>query len=150
MNEVIRRHVEAALADAPPLSDSQLYAIAKLLRGPRASEPIPGPKPSRQVPKRVALYRHYDNRGCLLYIGITDNFRNRNGQHESGSPWMRFETRVEAEWLPDRKSGEAAERHAIKAERPLFNKNHADSDRNERVVRYLIEHDAIDLLQSSI
>lgn len=85
----------------------------------------------RKSPDRFAataepttLYRYYDEAGRLLYVGISNDALRRMGQHaaKDWAPQVRswhpvhFATRAEAE---------AAERHAIRTERPVYNIAHA-------------------------
>lgn len=75
--------------------------------------------------RRTALYRHFDRDGALLYVGISLNSIQRTMQHRQGARWFEQIARIAIEWLPTREAAEAAERAAIKAERPKFNVVHA-------------------------
>lgn len=74
------------------------------------------------------LYRCYDARGRLLYIGCTSNPRRRMQSHKAStavasvllSAYM-FGWEVAADVYPTRDAGLEAEAEAIAAERPLFN-----------------------------
>ena len=70
----------------------------------------------------TALYRHYDEAGVLLYVGIADKPAMRAEQHKGRSKWWRFVAATTTEWLQSRAAAEAAERDAIAAEAPVFNK----------------------------
>lgn len=43
---------------------------------------------------RTALYRHYDDEGQLLYVGISENVESRTRMHV-----RRFAARVRHEWV---------------------------------------------------
>ena len=98
--------------------------------------------------QQTALYRWRDGSDLLLYIGISDDFTGRASSHYcKGSPWMEFAETATIERHPTRAVALDAEEAAIKAERPLFNKQHNDTpEARRRVVEYLIEHDRLDLL----
>lgn len=70
------------------------------------------------------LYRHFDAAGELLYVGISLSAISRLGQHAAVSPWFKDITNVTIETLPSREEALAAERVAIKTERPKFNINY--------------------------
>ena len=76
-------------------------------------------------PTRTALYRHFDVEGRLLYVGISLNAVARLAQHRETAHWFGQIARIEVEWHESRMLAEAAERKAIKAERPAHNLAHA-------------------------
>lgn len=90
----------------------------------------------RLAEKPHFLYRCYDSDGHLLYVGVTSDLRTRMREHLRGAPVgcvyptallperMAFWT---AERHPDRQSGFAAERAAIRAERPEMNIKHNEA-----------------------
>lgn len=80
-------------------------------------EPLSKPGPT-------ALYRHYSEDNELLYVGISKSAPVRLAQHMAGSPWAREIARVEIVHLPSREEALAAEKEAIKAEKPLWNTAH--------------------------
>lgn len=71
----------------------------------------------------AALYRHFDEHGVLLYVGISHQPDERLRQHRLSSWWgqLGLIDRVEVEWFPDRASAAAAECAAIERERPRCN-----------------------------
>jgi hypothetical protein len=75
--------------------------------------------------RRTALYRWYDASGDLLYIGISVQPWARAGHHVITQDWAEQMAVCVVEWHQDRAAAEAAERAAIKAERPRHNKTHA-------------------------
>lgn len=68
------------------------------------------------------LYRYYSAAGGLLYVGVSIRALERLKQHMANSERSTEVTRVEIEKFPDRAHALAAERVAIKAEKPLWNK----------------------------
>jgi predicted GIY-YIG superfamily endonuclease len=70
------------------------------------------------------LYRFWGKNKELLYIGISKSFGNRFNQHAHIAEWFAAAETVTIEHYPTRKSVEAAEKKAIRAERPLHNKAH--------------------------
>ena len=68
----------------------------------------------------VALYRHYDRQGRLLYVGITDNMTRRSKEH-SGNDWWKEVDDTRVQYLDTRPHAEALERVAIQFEKPLHN-----------------------------
>lgn len=71
-----------------------------------------------------ALYRFFDASGDLLYIGITLNPAGRWKQHREDKPWWEEVADITIETHPDRPSVLEAERKAIIAEHPRYNKTH--------------------------
>lgn len=72
----------------------------------------------------VSLYRFYDSAGQLLYIGITNRVPRRLDEHGDDKPWFLNVARVEIEHHADRYAALAAEKTAIKSERPKYNVVH--------------------------
>lgn len=110
----------------------------------RWRDPPRGREPDPTVLRRVApgarkcaLYRHFDDVGVLLYIGISERPVHRGRTHAEMAVWVSYASRMEAEWLPDRAAAEAAEKLAIQTERPVFNRTHAPGDLRQRISRYL-------------
>lgn len=71
-----------------------------------------------------SLYRFFDASGLLLYIGITNNPRLRFGQHRDSKTWWRDVAVREITHYSSRAELEAAEKAAIRRERPLYNKTY--------------------------
>jgi len=74
------------------------------------------------VPKHVALYRHYDADGRLLYVGVSGNPVQRLKQHRYSNAWIRLSVRMHIEWFSNSAEAAIAELHAINNEKPLHNK----------------------------
>lgn len=71
-----------------------------------------------------ALYRFYNGNGALLYIGIALQPFARMGQHRREKSWWGEVATVTIEHYVSRPKAMAAERAAIKAEKPRYNVVH--------------------------
>jgi len=69
------------------------------------------------------LYRHFAADGTLLYVGISLNSVVRLSQHKDASPWFAEIARIEIENFESRPVALAAERAAVQAENPKYNKH---------------------------
>lgn len=67
------------------------------------------------------LYRAYDDRDRLLYVGISDGEFLRLAQHAASAPWTVYAVTIRLERFPLRSLAEAAEREAIATEDPVWN-----------------------------
>lgn len=74
-------------------------------------------------PRKTALYRFFDADGRLLYVGVTSNPKVRWHAHELYQHWWQEVHTKEIEWLPTRAEALAAERQAIRTEKPLHDKS---------------------------
>lgn len=72
----------------------------------------------------VSLYRFYNSTGELLYIGITNRVPRRLDEHGDEKPWYHQVADVKVEHHRDRHAALAAEKTAIKTERPKYNVVH--------------------------
>lgn len=72
----------------------------------------------------VSLYRFFNPAGELLYIGITNRIPRRLDEHGDDKPWYLEVARVTVEHHTDRYAALAAEKTAIKTERPKYNVVH--------------------------
>lgn len=88
---------------------------------------------------RTALYRHYDDRGVLLYVGIAHNPNDRAESHRRSSRWAKFSVEMSVEWLDTRPDALAAESSAIHAERPVFNVSGSSREVREMALEYLFD-----------
>lgn len=70
------------------------------------------------------LYRHFDKEGRLLYVGISLSVMQRLASHRQYAAWFKHLASTTYEDYPTRKEALAAEKLAIKAEKPLYNIAH--------------------------
>lgn len=70
------------------------------------------------------LYRYFGADGTLLYTGVSDDWTRRLRQHWLGKQWAADILGVTLETYPNRLAVLAAERKAIRAEKPLYNIQH--------------------------
>ncbi|MEU4296426.1 hypothetical protein [Kitasatospora aureofaciens] len=73
----------------------------------------------------TALYRFFDSRKRLLYVGVSGQLRERWPQHRRKAPWWPAADFVSIEHWSTDVDALAAERAAIAVEQPLFNKRSA-------------------------
>lgn len=75
---------------------------------------------------RTSLYRLYDAKGTLLYIGISNDPAKRFNAHRWARcrAWRHDIDHYTAEWLDTREQAELAEIAAIRSEGPLHNRMH--------------------------
>lgn len=71
------------------------------------------------------LYRHYDRGGILLYVGISACTIIRLAAHKFESSWYKRIAIVTIEHFDTRQDALRAETHAIKTEKPKYNRHHA-------------------------
>lgn len=72
----------------------------------------------------TALYRHFDESGALLYVGISLSAMQRMEQHRDRSGWFDQIANVKIERYPTRQDALRAEENAIRSERPKYNVVH--------------------------
>jgi hypothetical protein len=100
--------------------------------------------------EQFALYRYFDRNGRLLYIGISGGLSNRVSGHIAKSRWMQLAASSTIERYGTLTEVKAAEVAAIKAEHPLFNRQHNDtSEARNRLHAYLVEVGRQDLIPAS-
>lgn len=85
------------------------------------------------VPSRIAavksksdchfVYRFYDRRNVLLYVGVTGNFTARLLQHRKDKWWAPLIDRWTITPYRGRERAEEAEAHAIRTEGAVFNQH---------------------------
>ncbi|MGI8900685.1 MAG: hypothetical protein ACR2HA_07105 [Nocardioides sp.] len=71
--------------------------------------------------RSTTLYRAFDSRGRLLYVGISDSPFLRFGQHDGCSGWAAHATRLDLERFQSREAAAATEATAIRDEDPVWN-----------------------------
>lgn len=74
------------------------------------------------------LYRHFDKRRRLLYVGISADALKRAAEH-GHKPWGHLIARITVEHFETRALAEAAEKAAILAEAPIHNIVHVPQRR---------------------
>jgi len=72
------------------------------------------------------LYRHFDAAGNLLYVGVSATVARRTAAHRGRSHWFPVVARITIERFATVTEAYDAEFAAIKAERPMWNKEHND------------------------
>ncbi len=71
--------------------------------------------------KKTALYRCYDRDGALLYVGASILPCTRTMCHAASKEWQYDIARITLEWFSTRPKALAAERRAIREEKPMKN-----------------------------
>lgn len=74
-----------------------------------------------EEPDWNVLYRVFTADDRLLYVGISMGPATRIKQHHGEKPWWAEAHRIELEHFDSREAAAAAERQAIKSEKPLHN-----------------------------
>jgi hypothetical protein len=98
-------------------------------------------------PDPYALYRYFDVRDILLYVGITGDLAVRDRGHISRSRWMQLTARSAVERHKTAEDVRTAEREAIETEHPLFNVQYNNTpEAKARLRAYLEESGRLDLL----
>lgn len=87
------------------------------------------------IDDKTALYRHFDIDGKLLYVGISYDVEKRTKQHENLAEWFGEIAEIKTEYFNTRKEAQAAEKEAIKTERPLHNVAHS-GDNKEIIIKF--------------
>jgi hypothetical protein len=70
---------------------------------------------------RTALYRFYDHREALLYVGISNDPWRRRAEHAQAKPWYPRVRHQAVSWYDTEREARAAEIRAIRKECPEFN-----------------------------
>lgn len=70
---------------------------------------------------RSIVYRFYDAKGRLLYVGLTSRGMTRWMEHADSQPWWAEVAAIRVVHFPTREDGEVEEARAIRDERPLHN-----------------------------
>jgi len=81
------------------------------------------------------LYRHFSDKGELLYVGISLSAMNRLAQHKDHSHWFSQIKEVRLEPFETRQAALIAEQQAIIRENPLYNKRHKQEKPTEHELR---------------
>lgn len=120
----LRKYAREGRIEPPP------FKVGKMLyvdRDATLSGDVGRLQPHRRAPERVpaaatvALYRHFDAIGQLLYVGISNNAIARYMAHRRDSHWSLDIATITIEHYRTRAEAEAAEAIAIVEERPRHN-----------------------------
>lgn len=82
-----------------------------------ATCPLPDSTPT-------SVYRYYDDKGTLIYVGITGRGVSRNTEHNKDKNWWRWVSRQKVEHFETREEAHAREVEIIQQCRPPFNTHH--------------------------
>ena len=74
----------------------------------------------------TALYKHFDDTGKLLYVGVAGNTWKRTKEHSKASQWFTRIARIQIVHFPSREKALEAERIAIMEENPECNRLRPD------------------------
>jgi predicted GIY-YIG superfamily endonuclease/predicted transcriptional regulator len=85
---------------------------------PLGREPERGPGPRDGI---TTVYRMYDHKNVLLYVGISNRVDLRIEQHRASKDWFWRVDRIKTEEYPNRATALNVEEKAIKSERPKYN-----------------------------
>ena len=80
------------------------------------------------------LYRHFDKKGTLLYVGITNNIAKRIIDHKKDSDWFENVANITIQHFKHREDAIEVEKKTIIKEKPLHNICHANNKRGNRNV----------------
>ncbi|MCE7081201.1 GIY-YIG nuclease family protein [Streptomyces sp. ST2-7A] len=75
---------------------------------------------------RTAVYRIYDRRDRLLYIGVAVKPEQRIQRHNSTAAWWMLARTQSVEWFATRAEAELQEMRAVRREGPLYNSVYSD------------------------
>jgi predicted GIY-YIG superfamily endonuclease len=74
-----------------------------------------------QVDSPTTLYRFFDEKGMLLYVGVSVSAPNRLRQHNRDKPWFSLVSSATFSHFATRQEALRAEAIAIRTEKPLMN-----------------------------
>lgn len=87
----------------------------------------------------TVVYRFFDAQGALLYVGVSENVKQRWVVHGSTKPWWPEVAEKTTEVFPSRDEALEAERAAIVAEKPKYNIVHAMSEQQEAALEEVVQ-----------
>ena len=67
------------------------------------------------------IYRHYDENGILLYVGVSKDHLRRLAQHHDSASWYNQIVQVTVETFQSRQEAEEHEDRIIERELPIYN-----------------------------
>lgn len=112
----------------PEWEYASLGDCAITLRHIAAADPTAPPERRQSFKTRApadvvtSVYRMWDSRGDLLYVGVTCRHGDRIHEHLLSKPWFKKVAEIEWEEYPCRLDAMFAEAEAINRERPRYNK----------------------------
>ena len=88
----------------------------------------------------TTVYQHFDKRGVLLYVGISNDPKRRLREHRD-KRWFKLIYKIKQNEFKSRKLALAEEERLIKNRKPIYNKIHngKGSVASYLTVRYLTE-----------
>jgi len=76
--------------------------------------------------KKTAVYKHKNEKGEIIYVGVATSAAQRSIQHLNASEWKEEIVTIDVEWMPNRLAAEVKEIELIKELRPKYNKTYND------------------------
>jgi len=73
---------------------------------------------------KTALYKHKDDQGNIIYVGVAKSIGARSAQHLNNSEWQAEITSIDVEWYENSLLAELMEIKLIKSLRPKYNRAH--------------------------
>jgi hypothetical protein len=111
-------HQRAKGKDDYILSPEEIEQEILIRRGTKIKRKIVKIKPPKE---KTSLYRHFDVKGNLLYVGISRSILNRTSTHEKGARWWDHIRSMKIEHYSTRELALEAEARAIVDENPEYN-----------------------------
>lgn len=107
----------------PETFDTLLRGIIGFVPDDADQLPLGRPPESGTGPRDgiTTVYRMFDHREKLLYVGISNRVDARIEQHRSTKEWFWQVERIATVNYPDRTTALNVEKHAIKNEKPVYN-----------------------------
>lgn len=102
------------LISNPP--DPRSYVLNSVL-----DDFIATPDPNKRTSKPHCVYRLFNHKNTLLYVGISWSAAARLSQHYHTKLWFTEVVTATLEWFPTLREAKIAETQAIKTECPLYN-----------------------------
>lgn len=120
MNHCSLRHARDVLVRLPGFPDERQAPGGRRVWSAQEVHNFVNRKPL-DAPGNFHLYRHFDETGALLYVGVSLNTVSRLVDHKRTAKWFSRLARVEVQRFPTREASLDAERLAVETERPLYN-----------------------------